>query len=250
MKRNTTICEVCGRAISNSNYLRHVNSHFKQKVDDGKYHVDHDGLECKFCGKECKSLISLTQHERLCPKNQGRNYISYTRGHEAWNKGLTKETDERVLRNSNSLSKTLQKKVAEGWLPGFASSEFWTDEQRHIQSERKKSLYREHPEKHPNRILASNNYRTYPEQIVYDYLQDRGIEFIEKYETAFYDNKRFVDFYLPTYNLYIEVDGEFWHKECKDKDFEKDKYALEIQGINTLRVSAKEHIISVLDSYL
>lgn len=51
---------------------------------------------CKFCSKECKNANSHRNHERLCSLNPNRNYVSHTIGHKAWNKGLTKETDERV----------------------------------------------------------------------------------------------------------------------------------------------------------
>ena len=35
-------------------------------------HVDHDGLNCKYCNKLCKNKNSLAQHECRCPKNPNR----------------------------------------------------------------------------------------------------------------------------------------------------------------------------------
>ena len=81
-------------------------------------------MNCKFCGKECKNLNSLKNHERLCPKNPDRVYVSHTLGKPAWNKGLTKETDSRVLKNSKSLQKTLVNKVSNGWKPYFATDDY------------------------------------------------------------------------------------------------------------------------------
>lgn len=53
---------------------------------------------CKFCNKECVNANSHRNHERLCPMNPNRNYISHTLGIKPWNKGLTKETNECVAK--------------------------------------------------------------------------------------------------------------------------------------------------------
>lgn len=59
---------------------------------------------CKFCGKSCKNENSQMNHERLCPKNPDRKYVSHTIGRKAWNKGLTKSTDERVAKIAKTQS--------------------------------------------------------------------------------------------------------------------------------------------------
>ena len=54
---------------------------------------------CKFCGKVCKNTNSLRCHERLCKENPNRqesSWVKFNHKRGAWNKGLTKETDERV----------------------------------------------------------------------------------------------------------------------------------------------------------
>lgn len=61
---------------------------------------------CKYCGKICKNANSLRNHERLCPSNPDRNYVSYTLGKTAWNKGLTKETSNIVKEQAEKQSKT------------------------------------------------------------------------------------------------------------------------------------------------
>lgn len=253
MIRNKVKCEVCNKLVSSSNYTRHYQTHFK-KIIDTEYHVDHEGLNCKFCNKECKNLKSLTQHELRCSKNPNRKaYIVEgfnNKGNKPWNTGLTKDTDERMLLNSIHVSDTMKNKVESGWIPYFASDEFWTADRRKQRSEEKKQLYKEHPEKHPNRLLAGNkNYRTYPESIAYNWLVSHNILFEEQYLTKFNDNQRYVDFYLPDYKLYIEIDGEYWHKDTKDRDKEKDLYAKDVQGINTLRISAKDKIEDILENY-
>ena len=63
---------------------------------------------CCFCCSKRKNLISLRTHELKCPSNPNRIYNSYTTGKQAWNKGLTKDTDVRVLKNSINLSKSIK----------------------------------------------------------------------------------------------------------------------------------------------
>lgn len=98
------ICELCGQEISASNLSKHIRRHqnhpetfLKKEI----YHTDHDDLFCKFCGKECKNKNSLVQHELRCKENPNKIDTSKSfnnRNKPAWNKGLTKETDERVAK--------------------------------------------------------------------------------------------------------------------------------------------------------
>lgn len=112
------ICKYCGREISKQNMSKHVRSHengnFDKYTSKTNYHLDHDDLFCKFCGKECKNRNSLVQHEIRCKKNSNK-INTIIKGFNdkgnirfAWNKGLTKETDERVLKHSIKISRPLQ----------------------------------------------------------------------------------------------------------------------------------------------
>ena len=68
---------------------------------------------CKYCGRICKNLLSLKTHERLCKLNPNRGKINnnleeYNKRKSAgeitvWNKGLSKETDNRVLKQSRTI---------------------------------------------------------------------------------------------------------------------------------------------------
>lgn len=78
---------------------------------DSNYNKLRDDLYCKFCGKKCKNLNSLDQHQIRCKENPDKIKFNTVIpgfnnfGRKAWNKGLTKETDERVKKNSESVSK-------------------------------------------------------------------------------------------------------------------------------------------------
>ena len=75
MKRTAEICPFCGRKISKSNLSKHIRTHEKGTYKN-VYHVDHEGLNCKFCNKLCKNTNSLIQHELRCPLNSDRkDYI-------------------------------------------------------------------------------------------------------------------------------------------------------------------------------
>lgn len=59
---------------------------------------------CKFCGKVCKNANSHRNHQRLCKMNPDRHYVSHTIGLTAWNKGMTKETNEIVAQIAKTQS--------------------------------------------------------------------------------------------------------------------------------------------------
>lgn len=186
---------------------------------------------CKICGCKCDSRRKLLKH---------KNEIHPERKRIPWNKGLTKDTDERVAKNSAAVQKTMKEKYKNGYKHYLTCGEYWTAERRKEQSERKKKLYAEHPEKHPNRKLANNrNKISYPERIAHDWLMENKITFIHQYK---YKN-RFVDFYLPERQLFIEIDGSYWHN--KEVDNVKDKEALN-DGFQTLRIPAASRIIETL----
>jgi very-short-patch-repair endonuclease len=196
---------------------------------------------CRHCGKLCQNLRSLRMHESKCPKNAERVYVSYTKGRTAWNKGLTKESNDSVAQYAKKISENYANGSV---LPNIALYK-WTEERRRQQSERKKKLYKEHPEKHPNIMCAANRCNlTYPEQVTYDWLSAYGMKPIHNYHFVTDVSNRYVDFYVPRYNLFIEVDGEYWHKN-KTRDQAKDLDAKR-HGKITLRIKPKQHIVSQL----
>ena len=86
-------------------------------------------------------------------------------GKTPWNKGLTKETDDRVLKNAQATSSTLK---------GKPSKTIWTPEMRKAKSEWRKQYHLDNPEAHPNRKLAGNRSKmSYPEKIAYDWLSKK-----------------------------------------------------------------------------
>lgn len=182
-------------------------------------------LICKHCGKECKNLNSLRNHERLCPSNPERNYVSRTAGKTAWNKGLTKETDSRVLKNAQATSVALK---------GKPSKTIWTTEMKKAKSEWRKQLHKDFPETHPNRRLAGNRKKmSYPERVAYDFLNAHGIVF---------EHQKKIDRFYPDFvvdKLVIEIDGAQWHNDKKDKIRDE---IISSYGYKVVRILSSENI--------
>ena len=202
---------------------------------------------CKFCGKVCKNANSLRNHERLCKENPNRQesaFVKYNAERESsWNKGLTKETDPRVKK----MAETMSREIQAGLIHNYDHKKVWTKELRQKQSKQRKEYYLKHPEKHPNVLVAGAlNKMTYPEKLVFEYLTNNNIEF--KHNWYFKTDKftRYIDFYIEKLKLFIEVDGEYWHKD-KQKDIDKDNDAINY-GYNTLRLKPKT-VISQLEEY-
>jgi len=197
-----------------------------------KYTRTPDGMaKCNICGKEVKPL-GFNSHYRSAHSN-------FKMLNGAWNKGLTKETDERVAKYSSSISETFKRKIEEGWQPYFSTDEFWTEEKRQEFSEMKKEFFHLNPEEHPNRKVAGNRSKmTYPEQIAFDWLKKRGFEALH--------NQRIEGFY-PDFlidKIIIEIDGEYWHNE--EKDAKRDKI-LQNAGYVVHRIKASSKIEEELE---
>ena len=65
--------------------------------------------KCSFCDRECKNANSLRNHERLCRLNPNRQQTVFQTNNpqknNPWQSGLSKDTDERLLKISDSLKK-------------------------------------------------------------------------------------------------------------------------------------------------
>ena len=126
------ICELCGQEISKSNYSKHLRRHKNHPETFNIYKVDHEGTTCKFCDKKLPTRIGLIAHESCCKLNPNRKLTAYEihgtlckgEQHKSWNRGLTKETDERVRKNAE----TLKLRYASGELKGSFTGRHHTEE--------------------------------------------------------------------------------------------------------------------------
>ena len=205
------------------------------------------GWKCSHCPLVFRTRREKEKHykdvhagERKISKRKISNGLKL----HAWNYGLTKDTHPILAQISATIKANIMGgKVKAGW-----SHIVWTDERRKQQSERKKQFYQEHPECHPNHKLAGNRSKmTYPELITYQWLNDYGFHPIHNFHYRSNKFNRYVDFYIPSIKLFIEVDGEHWHRDIQ-KDIDKDSDARS-NGFITLRLKPKDGISKQLIEY-
>jgi len=98
------ICTKCGKSFDVATIKRHEAAcgNLKNKP---KYSVQHEGLNCIFCGKLCKHKNSLAQHELRCPQNPNRFSFNCLDGYlqNTQIKGSTAATNERVAKSTATL---------------------------------------------------------------------------------------------------------------------------------------------------
>ena len=120
-------CPFCDEKRKSTGLHHHIKTHgeakwneylnSKPKEKNEKIENGFKCLECDFIGKTKQSVSS---HWWRNHTTDGKKHAStklkssYKKGRKAWNKGLTKETDERVKKNSESVSKAFQQQIKDG----------------------------------------------------------------------------------------------------------------------------------------
>ena len=81
-------------------------------------------VACQYCGKICK-LYGVKNHEKYCKENPNRfadkrNVSKFKNGtYVAWNKGLTKDTDERVAKYASTIKDNFDSGKTKVWCDGL-----------------------------------------------------------------------------------------------------------------------------------
>ena len=200
MQRTKAACQYCNKEVSLSNLPRHEEA-CKVKINKKSYALTHDGLNCLFCGKECKNRNSLCNHERMCKANPDRQmssgFAEYNKNHQAWNKGLTKETDIRVNRQAESLKQHYTGHDA----PWLGRSH--TAEEKQKIGAGVKAFLQEHPEMVPY-LRNHSSAESYPEAYFKQLFETENIDLIYHHRIDTYE----LDFCDLDRKLDIEIDGE------------------------------------------
>lgn len=241
------ICKYCGREFENRFKLNgHIcwcksNPNAKGKSNfvsvSGKEKIKtfnemRCDLFCKYCGKQCKNLNSLKQHEVRCKqnpnaKNVGDNLLLYREKIKSgeitvWNKGLTKDSDERVKKQGQTYHKKYANGEIKSWCVGLTKE---TDE-------RIKKYSSKISETISSKIEDSDWHCQSKKRIEYNdnvfdsdwefefvkFLDAHNIKWIRKISPFIYiyknsEHRYFPDLYLPDHDLYIEIKGR-----CTEKD--------------------------------
>ena len=166
-------------------------------------------IKCNICGKEfskygIKNHIS-TIHEGKIQGNKGKHQI-------AWNKGLSKEIDERVKQYSETISKNTKgknnfwfgkkhsqkskDKISKG-LKKFCEN---IDNRKRLRDIGRKGGYGKKGYTKNGTYYASSF-----EKQCFEYLEENNIKFKAHKEIP--NSSKVSDIYLPIQNLWIELDG-------------------------------------------
>jgi very-short-patch-repair endonuclease len=221
-ERIKKICQTCGEIY----FVRPCHS-------DSKF----CNRNCKRHTKETKSLIKEKRKTQIITPNQ----IDALSKNRTWRKGQTKETNPKIAAQAKKLSQMFKGRPVTQF---NKHHEFLkTPEGRKQNSERMKKYYAENPEKHINRRLAEKGFETYIEKKMRLALESARISF----ENQFKIDKFWVDFAIPSYQIAIEVDGEYWHKD-KEKDAKRDA-VINSYGWLVLRFAGKR-VVNEIDDCL
>ena len=182
--------------------------------------------ECQFVGKSKKSLISHYWRVHTENGNKHNAIPKIKKKRIAWNKGLTKETDERVLKNSISVSNTQQKQIIDGtYIP------------RKMGDDAKKELSERQSLKNSGGrckwfpINGVSVQGTWERNIALK-LTDLSVRWerpklnqdIWKYELDGVIKSYTPDFYLPDYNCWLEIKGFWWGNDLEKMRIVKETY--------------------------
>jgi very-short-patch-repair endonuclease len=224
-------CKICGiskKDIKNDGgkyfserFLKHLEEH---EITKEQYFSEKCGLKIPLCVCGCGNRVKIDtsgknivfrkairghydkeKHgifvEKMKIERKGSGNPMY--GKKAWNIGLTKETNESVKRISEKITgikrseETIQKNRVAKKGKGHTGKKH---SQETIDLIRKKTL-----EQIKNGVFSQ--LRSKPFLAMKQFLEELNIKFVEEQESGYFS----FDFYLPEYNIYIEVDGDYFH---------------------------------------
>ncbi len=170
-------------------------------------------LKCKYCQKECKNENSLRNHERCCPHNQNRIYKNGMLG--------KKGSNQFVYAKANNLptpinGMTGKKSAGIGLTPEIEAERIRKiSEKLSINNKGGRAKWYE--------VAGQNVQGTWERDIAmkFEQLNIRWIKLKTNKDTLKYEmngqtRSYTPDFYLPDYDMIIEVKG-FWWGDDKEK---------------------------------
>lgn len=215
------------RCKSNPNYEKNL-----QQLAAARTHIKYNIIDytCQYCGKHINNKGCLVIHEKACAQNPNRekciNRIGnggHLNGHNAWNKGLTKDTSE-IIKNRSVL---LKEKYENGELTPAFLNKHHTEETKQIISEKRKLWLLEHKDEHVWK--RNEKFISKPCENLKSFLKENGIKFIEEYE-PFNDVNYCVDIAFPDKKIAIEVNGnQHYNKDGSLKDYYQKRHDLFVE---------------------
>lgn len=242
--QNPKKCKYCGNDILYSK--RHNDCCCKEcsyklrglLLSSGKNNELQDNLYCQYCNKQCKNLNSLKQHEIRCKENPNHKESSFIEYNKiAWNKGLTKETDERVAKGA----KTFNDKLASGEIIFKGTPH--TEEFKKLASinAKKNKLGGWHSSQHIkyNGVRLDSSYELH----VAKSLDENNIKWIRQPYFLWIDknnneHRYYPDFYLSEYNVYLDPKNDWLITNINSR--------LGISDVEKIHIVEKQNNIKIL----
>jgi hypothetical protein len=192
-------------------------------------------LFCQFCSKACKNKNSQVNHQRLCKSNPNRQSTHFQTD---YNK-TRKPTNQFIKAEELGLEKPIVSEVVKATLAENNKLRNWDDEAKQKHSLSMKQAVLENPESY----TKSNRGRV-------KHIKKYGLTFDGEWELKFYewcmdnnikieDNTKFFpyvwneqdhlynpDFYLPEYDVYVEVKGYYDDRDIAKWDYFTEKLSV------------------------
>jgi len=226
MKRTKIKCPDCGIEISASNITKHLNS--KACLTNQKKLAYGD--ECPWCGLNYIDSNNYQKaiHIRWCKNNPDRKHFEESLKSArdtidtAWNKGLTKETDDRLKQTSE----TYKRRIKNGKIiPSFLGKHH-SDETKQLLKER--ALANDYQRVNKNTltyitvtgetVMLDSEW----ERTVAKNLDNANIKWIRPKPLKWYDSEGwrhnyFSDFYIPEWDVYLDPKNDWVEIDQKEK---------------------------------
>lgn len=189
-------------------------------------------LYCQHCGKECKSLNSLINHERLCKENPNRQESPFVN----YNKNRIEYSNQYIKAKELGLPKPQMSNKGKE-----SVSKIWKGKKLPEEMKQKISnSYKKFLEDNPNMVGFIRNHsskQSYPEQYFEEVFKNENIPLKYHKQVGRYE----LDFYNEDLMKYVEIDGE---QHYKGKMIEHDKNRTEYLknlGWNGIRIRWAEY---------
>lgn len=235
--RTKKVCSKCGREIGSSVYNRHI---AVCKGPKESFKLNHEGLTCQYCGKECKNRNSLCNHERLCKENPNRQDSSFKVYNKTREHGDNQYTKARRLGLPDpEVSKETREKISK-WMKENNPS--FREEVRKKQSiAAKKNNFGGW---HTSRTFIYKGIKldsSYEVRLAED-LDRNNVKWVRPnffvYEFKGEEHRYYPDFYLPEENIYIDTKNDYLinnpNPKFGIKDLEKIQLVSEQNNIKIL----------------
>ena len=195
---NMFICKFCGKICQNPNSLRNHERTCRSNPEWNPH-----AFKCQYCGREFPRKNYLTQHEPHCSHNP--EYTPYP----SWIRGLTKETDSRVKRQSESRKQIYE--TIGGTFKGRQHTSETKNKMRQIALENENESHfgrREWFTYKDKKFISSYEVKVAQE------LDEHGILWEQPHRLPYIDangktHHYIPDFYLPTYNVYLDPKNDY-----------------------------------------